>query len=372
MNLLSIDTLPKTETAFNRTTATPYMQLLDVEHAYRIPASDKPPFRFGPVSASIEQGEIIAVIGPSGSGKTTLLRLISGLERTSFGMCRVNGSVLFGKNCFVPPEKRKIGMVFQDHALFPHLTVKKNILFGIKKMDKEFQTNKLNELSHMLGIQNFLNRYPYELSGGQQQRVALARSLAPNPKILLLDEPLSNIDAELRNHLAEELKTILQQTKTTAVWVTHDQSEALDSADRIMVMNNGLIEQFDTPWNLYRHPKTKFIASFIGNASFIRGNVSGNHIVTEIGTISCPVQYRNVSVLDVMIKPSDLSVQHHTEGIGIIVKKQFLGSTLRYTINLPSNQTILSDMPIQCNWELNTRVAVNLCIGETVVFPTVS
>ncbi|MCB1196042.1 ABC transporter ATP-binding protein [bacterium] len=368
MNLNAIDTL--SETMVNRTTE-PYVQLHDVAHTYRIPACDKPPFTFGPVTLAIKKGEIIVVIGQSGSGKTTLLRLISGLERTSFGMCRVNGSVLFDKNSFIPPEKRKIGMVFQDHALFPHLTVKKNILFGIKKMDKKFQTNRLHELTDMLGIQNFLNRYPYELSGGQQQRVALARSLAPNPKILLLDEPLSNIDAELRNNLAQELKSIIQQTKTTAVWVTHDLNEALDTADRVLVMNNGIIEQFDTPWDLYRHPKTKFIAAFIGNASFLQGHVSGNHIVTEIGTLPCPMQYRQIPVLEVMVKPCDLSVQQHTAGIGVLIKKQFLGSTFRYTISLPSKQTVLSDMPPECNWELNTRVAVNLCISEAVVFPTV-
>jgi iron(III) transport system ATP-binding protein len=326
-------------------------------------------WHLGPVSLTIHEGEVLAVVGPSGSGKTTLLRVIAGLESSKSGKLFIDDQIVFSENTFVPPEQRKVGMVFQDHALFPHMTVRQNILFGVKHWKKDDQDRRLFELENLLGLRDYINRYPHELSGGQQQRVAVARTLAPKPKVILLDEPLSNIDADLRTFLAQELKSVIKQTGTTAVWVTHDQTEALDLADRIIVMNEGKIEQVDKPWNLYNQPKTRFVANFIGHAVFIQGDLKKDMILTEIGAINCPPCLRNSRKMEVMLRPDDVNVKPHDAGIGTIIKRQFFGSLQLYSISLPSGQIVLSNEPTHINWPIGTKVQLTLKIRSIVAFP---
>ena len=224
----------------------------------------------------------------------------------------------------------------------------------------------------MLGLRDYLDRYPHELSGGQQQRVALARTLAPKPSVVLLDEPLSSIDADLRSSLAQELRDVLKQTQTTAVWVTHDQTEALDLADKILVLNDGKVEQVDTPWNLYNNPKTRFVASFIGHAVFLPGQLKGETILTEVGTINYLPCLQNFENLEVMIRPDDVKATPHDAGIGTISKRQFWGSMQLYTIELPSKRRLLSTQPAHINWPLDTKVRITLDLKSIVAFPTCS
>lgn len=341
----------------------------EITYGYAPKKSKIPPFHLGPLSLNIFEGEILAVVGPSGSGKTTLLRIIAGLEISRTGVISIGGQLVSTNKLFVPPEKRNVGMVFQDHGLFPHLTVRHNILFGIRHWPKDDRERRLYALEDLLGLRAYLNRYPHELSGGQQQRVALARTLAPRPKVILLDEPLSNIDADLRTSLAQELREILKQTESTAVWVTHDQTEALDLGDRILVINDGKIEQVDHPWNLYNNPKTRFVADFIGHAVFIKGELKGSTILTEIGTVDCPPCLLKSEKFELMLRPDDIKAVPHDGGMGIVCKRQFQGPIQLYSIRLPSGQQILSRQPSHINWPIGTNLRVQLAIRSIVAFP---
>ena len=345
------------------------MHIEEITHCYVQKKCNTHCFHLGPLSLNIFEGEILAVVGPSGSGKTTLLRIIAGLESSKTGVISIGGQLVFTKKIFVPPEKRNVGMVFQDHGLFPHLTVRHNILFGIRHWPKDDRERRLYELEDLLGLRDYLNRYPHELSGGQQQRVALARTLAQRPKVILLDEPLSNIDADLRTSLAQELREILKQTESTAIWVTHDQTEALDLADRILVMNEGKIEQVDHPWNLYNNPKTRFVADFVGHAVFIRGELKGNTILTEIGAVDCPPCLLKSEKFELMLRPDDIKAVPHDGGIGVVCKRQFQGPIQLYSIRLPSGQQILSSQPSHINWPIGTNLRIQPAIRSIVAFP---
>ncbi|VAX35650.1 Cell division transporter, ATP-binding protein FtsE (TC 3.A.5.1.1) [hydrothermal vent metagenome] len=336
---------------------------------YSHQANNKKTFKLGPFSLNIEQGELLAILGPSGSGKTTLLRLIAGLAYPNEGVITVDQKIVFDRHTLISPENRQVGMMFQDHALFPHLSVRKNILFGIHKWPKDKQKKRLEELMSLLELEGYLGRYPHELSGGQQQRVALARTLAQNPKVVLLDEPLSNIDADLRMSLAQELRDVLKKTKTTSVWVTHDQTEALDLSDRILVINEGRVEQLDKPWNIYNEPKTRFVADFVGTAVFINGELKDNHIITEIGSIQCPPCLKNSKHLDLMLRPDDIRVTLDETGMGTICKHQFWGSVQLYSVKLPSGQQLLTTQPSHTTWPIGKKVSIVLEPKTVIAFP---
>ncbi len=338
-----------------------------IQYAYR---SGKKQFQLGPMTLGLQSHELMAILGPSGSGKTTFLRLIAGLAMPSTGTIELDERVVFDPSTRVRAEHRNVGMMFQDHALFPHMTVRKNIVFGIRQWQKDDRERRLYELEDMLGLRDYLDRYPHELSGGQQQRVALARTLAPKPSVVLLDEPLSSIDADLRSSLAQELRDVLKQAGTTAIWVTHDQTEALDLADRIIVLNEGKVEQVDSPWELYNNPKTRFVASFIGHAVFLPGRLKGQTILTEVGTLNYLPCLQDFEDLEVMIRPDDVKATPHDAGIGTICKRQFWGSMQLYTINLPSGQRLLSTQPAHINWPLGTQVRITLDLKSIVAFPT--
>ena len=347
-----------------------FLEIQGLRYYFSNTVSNNKNFSLGPLSLQIKRGELLSILGPSGSGKTTFLRLLSGLEVPTEGRISVNNKVLYDKETFVQPEERYIGMMFQDHALFPHLRVNENIVFGISSLSKHDRKRRLYELEKLLSLQGCLDRFPHDLSGGQQQRVALARTLAPNPNLILLDEPLCNIDAELRSTLAQELRDILKETGVTALWVTHNQTEALDLADRVIVLNEGKIQQVDTPWNLYNNPRTRFVANFIGHAVFIEGKRQENSILTEIGSVDCPPCLNQYNKMKLMLRPDDIIAVPHDDGIGVVCKRQFLGAMQLYSIQLPSNQIILSYQQPQINWSIGVKVQVILKLKIVVAFPS--
>src|SRR5262245_10707256 len=218
---------------------------------------------------SVARGAIGCLLGPSGCGKTTVLRCIAGFERVREGEIRLGGRTVSSPGMTVPPEKRRIGMVFQDYALFPHLAVAGNIAFGLHGVSSEERSARVRELAQLVGLSAALDKYPHEISGGQQQRVALARALAPRPELLLLDEPFSNLDVDLRERLSHEVRDIIKASGATAVLVTHDQQEAFAMADEIGILHEGRIQQWDIPYNLYHRPANRFVADFVGQGVFL-------------------------------------------------------------------------------------------------------
>ena len=236
------------------------------------------------LSLTVFDDEILCLLGPSGCGKTTLLRLIAGFERPEAGTVKVAGAVVASPRVWVQPERRRIGFVFQDFALFPHLTVLDNVAFGLGRLSRDAR-RRAAEVLDLVGLTVFQSRYPHQLSGGQQQRVALARALATEPHLLLLDEPFSNLDAALRGATRDEVRTILKRTGTTAIMVTHDQQEALSFADRVAVMRDGKLEQVGDPVDVYLHPHTAFVAGFLGRTNLLRGTASDMVATTALGRV---------------------------------------------------------------------------------------
>src|SRR5574341_722286 len=263
------------------------MSLLRLQDLTKRFAPDDPPAVDG-LSLAVAPGEILALLGPSGCGKTTTLRLIAGFDTPDRGIIEIRGQRMATPGMVVPPEARGVGIVFQDYALFPHLTVSDNVAFGLGRLDRATRARQAAEVLELVGLGGLAGRFPHELSGGQQQRVALARALAPAPALILLDEPFSNLDADLRAVMREEIGKILRLTGTTAVFVTHDQQEAFTLADRVGVLHAGHLEQLDVPYEVYHHPVTRFVAEFVGEADFLRGFVKEEGIVTEIGTVANP------------------------------------------------------------------------------------
>ena len=264
---------------------------------------------------SLEEIQIGCLLGPSGCGKTTALRAIAGFENPTKGEIILNGNKLNSSKIFVEPEKRQIGMVFQDIALFPHLSVKENIQFGIRSLSQNLRDKRSNELLDLVGMSEFKKKYPHEISGGQQQRVALARAMAPKPSLLLMDEPLSSLDEELREQLAREIRLILKQEKVSAVLVTHDQNEAFAVGDHICVMHQGRVQQNDSAYNLYHHPLNRFVAEFIGEGTLLPGVVADEGtIATDLGEIkgNLPESCKHQDKVDVLIRPETVSYTHLT------------------------------------------------------------
>lgn len=253
----------------------------------------------------VHPGEILCLLGPSGCGKTTLLRLIAGFERPDVGTVTVAGQLVAGPSAWVRPERRRIGFVFQDFALFPHLDVLDNVAFGLKG-DRAVRRERAAEVLATVGLTVFQSRFPHQLSGGQQQRVALARALATEPHILLLDEPFSNLDASLRGATRFEVRAILKRTGTTAVMVTHDQEEALSFADRVAVMRDGHLEQVGEPEQVYYEPRTAFVASFLGRTNLLRGVAHGDVVATALGNV--PLNHPAHGPVVVSLRPEHLSI----------------------------------------------------------------
>ena len=325
---------------------------------------------FGEVAAlagfdiAVEEGQTLTLLGPSGCGKTTALRVIAGFERPDAGEVYVGGLQVAGPGLHVPPERRRVGMVFQDYALFPHMTVAANVSYGLVKRDRDRKDLKrVAEVLELVGLSGTEKRLPHELSGGQQQRVALARALAPRPAVILLDEPFSNLDASLRQRVRRELKEILAEARATALFVTHDQEEALALSDLVAVMREGRVVQVATPPDLYRAPSDPWVAGFLGDADFVPATAGHGQVETAIGTFATE---HDGKVL-VMFRPERVLVAPHPEGEGVVVSREYFGHDQLITILLADGSRIRSRLGPAPDLKPGERVAVK--IEEATTFP---
>lgn len=287
-----------------------------------------PVFAVKDVSFALMPGEVLSILGPSGCGKTTILRLIAGFESPDFGEISVAGGLVSGPSLHVPPERRNVGMVFQDYALFPHKTVIENISFGLQGLGEFDREKRLTEMIGLVRLDGLEDRYPHELSGGQQQRVALARSIGPRPNAILLDEPFSNLDTEMRRKMRQEVEEIIRQNRIAAVFVTHDREEAFGIADRVAVMRNGHLEQIGVPRVVYDRPVNPFVAEMVGSSDFLVGEVNGNFAITEIGRMpvtSNSAVFRDGDRVVLLIRPDDFQVIPCEKGELTVRGREFRG-----------------------------------------------
>lgn len=321
------------------------------------------------ISLQLARGTIGCLLGPSACGKTTILRGIAGFEAVSTGEIRLNGTVVSRVGYTLAPEQRHIGMVFQDYALFPHLTCARNVGFGLQQLSRHQYRERVAQLLHMVGLSDVANRYPAELSGGQQQRVALARALAPNPQLLLLDEPFSNLDIDLRERLSVEVREILKRHHTTAIMVTHDQNEAYAMADEIGIIHAGELQQWNTPYDLYHRPINRFVADFVGQGVFMPGTVvTSSKIEIELGIFQGQFEQAPGTVLDVLIRPDDLVHDDASAQTAVVVKKVFRGADFLYTLQLPSGHQLISLVPSHHDHAVGSAIGIRLDLDHVVVF----
>lgn len=324
------------------------------------------------LSFEVERGSIIGLLGRSGCGKTTALRAIAGFEPVYKGRIMLRSKIVSQPGYMLAADKRKLGMVFQDYALFPHLDINDNVGFGLRDMDKPERQKRVDELLELVGLNTTNARFPHELSGGQQQRVALARALAPGPEVILMDEPFSNLDVKLRERLSNEVRDILKDQGITGIIVTHDQNEAFAIGDMVGVMNNGQIIQWDTPYNLYHEPANRFVAGFIGQGELLRGTLlNKDQIETEIGIISSnkPIDGKVGQQMDVLLRPDDLVPDPEGNLITQVVKKAFKGAEILYSLRLPTGNTLLSLFPSHLNHDIGDHVTVRVDAEHLVAFP---
>ena len=319
----------------------------------------------------LEAGEIACLLGHSGCGKTTALRAVAGFEQPERGRIALQERTLSDGRLFVPPHLRRIGMVFQDYALFPHLNVADNIAFGLSGRSAEARKARVAELLALIGLPDYGGHYPHQLSGGQQQRVALARALAPKPELVLLDEPFSNLDADLRTRLSKEVRSLLKQEKTSALLVTHDQQEAFAMADKIGIMADGRLQQWDTPYNLYHNPATPAIAGFIGQGVLLRGQMSGSHCVRLALGEFCgvvPHHCQSCREVDVLLRPDDVVHDDNSPVSAEVLDKDFKGSYFIYTLKLDSGETVLAHVPSHHNHPIGSRIGIRLELEHLIAF----
>ena len=323
------------------------------------------------VSFGLKEGEIGCLLGPSGCGKTTALRCIAGFETLDAGEVRSRGRLLAGPGVNVPPHERGIGLVFQDHALFPHLTARGNVEFGLQRLGRAERRGRAGELLEMVGLADCIESYPAELSGGQQQRVALARALAPRPSTVLLDEPFASLDVALRERLVGELRALLKSLGATALVVTHDQQDAFALADRVGLLRAGRLEQWGTPYDLYHRPCTRFAAEFVGQASFLPACCQGSGLLqTELGPLR---EGHETTVcggaVDVLLRPDDVVHDDEAPLRARIVDRVFRGAEFLYTLELPSGRRVLSLVPSHHDHRIGEHIGVRLATDHVVTFP---
>lgn len=294
------------------------------------------------VDLDVEHGEILCLLGPSGCGKTTTLRLIAGFDAPDAGTIQIGGRTVYGTGVNESPEKRRVGMVFQEGALFPHLTVAQNIAFGLGRARN--RKEQVGAALRMVGLEGYDARYPHQLSGGQQQRVALARALAPEPDLILMDEPFSSLDRSLREQLRTEVRAILRERGATVVCVTHDQEEAMQLGDRVVVMNEGRIEQLGSPEHIYHHPDSRFTAEFFGTADFLPAWQDGDFLACEVGRMSWPpfwpTPWPKHRALQIMVRPDCMDILPDPAGDCTVMRREFLGAFHMYGVALPSGQEV--------------------------------
>jgi iron(III) transport system ATP-binding protein len=326
------------------------------------------------VSFHVNEGSLVCILGPSGCGKTTLLRAIAGFESLWDGRVLLQAQIVSRAGFSLPPEQRRVGMVFQENALFPHLNVLDNVAFGLRSRDSRESRSKALEMLDAVGLAGLEERYPHELSWGQQQRVSLARAVAPHPQLLLLDEPFSSLDGELRERLGRELRELLRQQRITGILVTHDQNEAFALADQVGVMNEGRLLQWDSAHNLYHEPSSRFVADFIGQGSFLRGTlITPDTVQTEVGLLRGNRAYAlpEGSAVDVLLRPDDVRPSGGGNGaVAVqITAKAFKGAEVLYSLRLPTGTTILSLFPSRQDYPLGAEVRVRIDPDHLVAFP---
>ncbi len=304
------------------------------------------------IDLRIDPGESLALLGPSGCGKTTLLRLIAGLDRPDAGSISIGGEPMAGNGSWIPPEKRNVGMVFQDWALFPHLSVAKNVGYGL---DRDQRNNgRIEEALDMVGLGELGDRRPDTLSGGQQQRVALARAIAPRPSVLLLDEPFSNLDSALRVGVRTEVHRLLEQLGVTSIFVTHDQEEAFVLGDRVAVMKSGVIEQVGSPREIYQVPQSSWVARFVGDVNLVSGTGQGGVVETVLGTV--PLANPGHGAIDVLMRPEDLVLS--ADGPHEVTLTEYYGPDTMVTVALVDGSELSVRVPARASWMKGDRVDV--------------
>jgi iron(III) transport system ATP-binding protein len=324
------------------------------------------------ISFHARAGGIVCLLGPSGCGKTTLLRAVAGFEPVMSGEIHLGGHCLSRRGSSVPTEKRGMGMVFQENALFPHLSVEGNIAFGLRGRPDGEKRAMVADLLEVVGLSDVASRYMHELSGGQQQRVALARALAPEPSLVLMDEPFSSLDVDLRERIGQEIRRILVERQVTTVLVTHDQNEAFALSDQIGVINGGRMLQWDTAYNLYHEPADRFIADFIGQGVFLRGTlVASDSVDTELGVIQGNRAYGwpTGSQVDVLLRPDDIQPDPASHIHATVVSRAFKGAEILYTLRLATGSAVLSLFPSHLNHEEGERVGIRVAADHLVAFP---
>ncbi|WP_415381774.1 ABC transporter ATP-binding protein [Halosimplex sp. TS25] len=341
------------------------------------------------LSLTVYEGELLTLLGPSGCGKTTTLRLLAGLDRPDAGSIGVDGESVAGPDTFVAPDDRDVGLVFQSFALFPHLTVAENVAFGIEHWPAEEREERVTELLDLVSLGEYGDHSPDDLSGGQRQRVALARSLAPEPDVLLLDEPFSNLDVSLRTEMREEVRNIIKETGVTAVSVTHDQEEALSISDRVAVIHDGSVEQVGRPEVVFEQPESRFVAEFLGQAGFVSGELASGAVETDLGTLPVDVieglgpEYDG-ALIDVMVRPDDLVATpadedpgHETatsadadadSGNGEIVHRQYTGPSFVYQVELDGGDVVYCEHNHADDLALDQRVRVDLRVDHPLAW----
>ncbi len=324
------------------------------------------------LSFHVNEGDLACLLGPSGCGKTTALRAIAGFEPIHKGEIIIRDFVSSRPGFIRAPEKRRIGMVFQDYALFPHLNVAENIRFGLSHKSKTEQQNIIDEMLEVVDLNGFAQRYIHELSGGQQQRIALARALAPNPELILMDEPFSNLDIEMRERLNTDVRQILKLKNMTGILVTHDQHEAFAISDHIGVMNHGKLLQWDTAYNLYHSPNSLFIADFIGQGVFLDGILkTPDTVETEIGMITGDRAYdlKTGSAVKLLLRPDDVVLDPTGSISAEVTQRAFKGAEILYTLQLKSGTELLSLFPSHYNFSIGENVKLRLAADHMVAFP---
>lgn len=324
------------------------------------------------LSLTLKRGEIGCLLGASGCGKTTVLRTIAGFEALLEGEILLDGKSVSRQGFLLPPAKRKIGMVFQDYALFPHLTIFDNVAFGLKELDKATQIRRANEALELVGLHSEHARYPHEISGGQQQRVALARALAPQPKLLLMDEPFSNLDVTLRERLSMEVRDILKEYGTTALFVTHNQHEAFAVADRIGVMHQGEILQWDNAHNLYHQPASPQIADFVGEGTLINGVVRGNNqVATGLGLLDGVMTSAMAedTTVKLLVRPEDILHDDDSKVKAEVLRRNFRGANILYTLLLENGDKVQALVPSHCDHQPGEKIGIQPDVRHLVLFP---